>query len=522
MNLQLQQAPTTRGYGQGIWATAWGKEYAKGTIDVGRSTYEYYKRGPLDVFNSTLLDVILIRQEYRLAHDSLQRVAQRRSPLGRVARFIITGQPGIGKTVFLIYLLIERLQRKQPTALQTGNAEFLLFDKDGVRQFSTTARNHQEIPPDAWALSACIDPIDAYKPCEAFLESKAFVVHATSPRSSNWKHWKKQSSARIYVMDVWPKGEMEALLSLLKLDVSDGIRLARKWGPCTKTVLDILSNTMTEERHIREVAAAASDIAQDVVQSFRAIELLDFSGPNVALSSIFFVRPIYSGRDSSVVFIPTLDIAKVFSQALIYASHATQNMVLTRMSRHASLRTAADWIFENFMHARLSASSKPIQAFDCNGVSHELPSASSIHPVFSESLSSTVLPFYWRPSASEVPGIDAVICDHNGVYALQASTTSTPKHADASTGLQKIYDGLHPTMRQKPMHLVFVSPSSETANVILKRCTLANQWNHVEVWACELVIGAEYEAALLDVMNGARDVFATGDWVDDTPTSNGV
>lgn len=51
--------------------------------------------------------------------------------------FIFTGHPGIGKTCFLSYVLVERLLKAKPTVLQIGgdsdDYSHILFDKLGVR-----------------------------------------------------------------------------------------------------------------------------------------------------------------------------------------------------------------------------------------------------------------------------------------------------------------------------------------------------------------------------------------------------
>ncbi|RPD82822.1 hypothetical protein L226DRAFT_565350 [Lentinus tigrinus ALCF2SS1-7] len=60
-------------------------------------------------------DVLVIRPEYEFLRETLET-----GYLQEDDAVVVTGQPGIGKTVFLLYLLnlLYRLQRKLPTAIQ--------------------------------------------------------------------------------------------------------------------------------------------------------------------------------------------------------------------------------------------------------------------------------------------------------------------------------------------------------------------------------------------------------------------
>jgi len=94
---------------------------------------------------------VFIRKQYDAAHDVLKSSCTTHSAV------IITGQPGIGKTMFLYYILAFRLHNKQPT--------FFQFRKDFIILFNDSVASVPEI----------------------FIESAYFVVIATPPHPRRWK-----------------------------------------------------------------------------------------------------------------------------------------------------------------------------------------------------------------------------------------------------------------------------------------------------------------------------------------------
>jgi hypothetical protein len=76
--------------------------------------------------------------------------------------------------------------------------------------YSNETINGSLLSRDTWALSSSSELV--IEPCAAFTHSKALIIQATSPAERRWKHWAKEHSARMYVMDVWTKAEVHALL----------------------------------------------------------------------------------------------------------------------------------------------------------------------------------------------------------------------------------------------------------------------------------------------------------------------
>ena len=85
----------------------------------------------------------------------------------------------IGKTLFLLDLLVYLLQQRIPVALQIDALEFVLFDYRGVHMYQTNSRCASDIPIDAWALSDS-SAGQQLEPCAAFKHSKAHRTYRFS------------------------------------------------------------------------------------------------------------------------------------------------------------------------------------------------------------------------------------------------------------------------------------------------------------------------------------------------------
>lgn len=98
--------------------------------------------------------------------------------------------------------------------------------------------------------------------------------------------------------------------------------------------------------------------------------------------------------------------------------------------------------------------------------------------------------FYWIPSATDFPGIDAILGDDYGnLYAVQATMDS--EHESPAEGLKKVWSYFEPTVRQwRPWHSVIVAQTQQSAQHLVT--TISAQLAGttlpmpVTVWGCIL------------------------------------
>ncbi|KAK0469959.1 uncharacterized protein EV420DRAFT_1497686 [Desarmillaria tabescens] len=109
----------------------------------------------------------------------------------KVKGFIITGHPGIGKTISLYYVFLLRLQASQPTILITHPDKVTIFLQQGI--FSISMVDFEEvvnlIPISTWCLVDCNESLERVP--EAIVKTPFFILQTASPS----KHLQLQNKA---------------------------------------------------------------------------------------------------------------------------------------------------------------------------------------------------------------------------------------------------------------------------------------------------------------------------------------
>ncbi|KAF8519742.1 hypothetical protein BU17DRAFT_47470 [Hysterangium stoloniferum] len=431
-------------------------------------------------------NILLIREEYKLAYDTIladtHKEGQRRSA------FLVTGQPGIGKSLFLLYLLFRRLEEQEPVALQIDADEFVLFSMNGVSVHSGKTSFADYIPKGAWALSDSWGEV--LWPCSAFQSPRAHVIHTSSPSSHRWKDWVKRLSADMYIMDIWSLEELRTLFIVSGFDVEDGVALAEKYGPNPRIIIDLLIKPTKEETYLDDVQKGAVTLASHFPSVFLDLENLDFSS-NIS-SKIFTVRPGNPISRVPVLYIPTPFLARTLGVAVSGQTAAQQYSFFSLLSGHPSLRSAAGWLFENYGHVCFSG---PIPA----SLQGYLPGDPNPHPIPTPSRMisgttalQTIQPpfnFYWRPLKPNFSGVDALIRSGNVVWALQFTISAS--HGSATKGLNEVSKIMNHKSGVE-WRLVIVGPKRREAESARDRQVLTGRWEGTYVYACELPLG-EFE-----------------------------
>ncbi|KIL59542.1 hypothetical protein M378DRAFT_169206 [Amanita muscaria Koide BX008] len=163
---------------------------------------------PLPTVDPSITSSILVRESYITMFDTVW--AQAIISNGRIG-VIITGQPGIGKTLFLYYLLIRLLQRKQVVLFSPDGEALYLFYHDQV--YSTRVGSIDESLPlplfnsnvFIWSL------FDIRKPNEPerFLVTyPCLPVQTASPDPIRYKIWNKERMPLRTGLPLWTRDEL--------------------------------------------------------------------------------------------------------------------------------------------------------------------------------------------------------------------------------------------------------------------------------------------------------------------------
>ena len=154
---------------------------------------------------------LLIRAEYSRIYDQLILLDREKY------KAVVTGQPGIGKTWFLYYVLWRLVSDKVPVLWKIRSGiPYILFDEqqaykvnpDSVSIYSEWKANRK-----MWILVDSIAYPDGIPSELRELDGPtSMVVYATSPRRSRWKLARQSNiSLAIVIMNPWSKWEAELL-----------------------------------------------------------------------------------------------------------------------------------------------------------------------------------------------------------------------------------------------------------------------------------------------------------------------
>ncbi|KAF8274006.1 hypothetical protein EI94DRAFT_1714501 [Lactarius quietus] len=249
---------------------------------------------------------LLVREEYKVAYDYL-RSHHDDDPNRSHNGMIVTGQPGIGKSCFLYYLLFRLLGDTIPVAFQLGK-RFILFKETGVQLCD--AEDHlatRNMPRGTWALSDSL--VHFEQPCAAFLFAGqggiAWVVQTTSPAERRWKAWKNQCTADIYWMDVSPLAELIATGKVLQNYNS--------WGPSARLCISLAGQPEVAEAH-------ESDVVNDAFKLTMSDVEFDDLGKGSPAHRIFVQRPTSNRR------IPRLEFGTDRLRAIVARAYAERSM----------------------------------------------------------------------------------------------------------------------------------------------------------------------------------------------------
>jgi hypothetical protein len=121
---------------------------------------------------------------------------------------LLISLPYLGKTTFLFYLLLYRLERQLPTAIQLDNKHYFIFDEQGTAIHPLSIEDPRLAK--CWALTDSNRKVD--EPCSAFSSLAKFVILASSPKPQRWKAWIKEDGGSRIISDLPSVAEIAAIV----------------------------------------------------------------------------------------------------------------------------------------------------------------------------------------------------------------------------------------------------------------------------------------------------------------------
>ncbi|KAF8133018.1 hypothetical protein EV363DRAFT_83965 [Boletus edulis] len=456
-------------------STVWGNPQA--VLKHDPSGFEYidvqeYRHGLQALFGSPTISKILVRDEYRTALQELQT-----DPYARGA--YVTGQPGIGKTLFLVYLLVELLGQCRKVLVHDTRGQFYAIFAENTVNFhlltDETPLDSDDDDPESdrriWALSDSSagvrsPPIGFW----SFEDRHIRTIQATSLRKDRWHEWSKQATAKCYVMDVWTEQEITNLATLLNSDTQRMVDLYKKWGGAPKTLLEYvdLPDQYIETLH-RQSARLAVAKCRTMISSIEEKKISEDT-----MTQFYFCRPLRFAKPSiirelSCAVVPTPASCHFLAEVLQKLNDYIRLEFFDALSIRSETRQAARYIYKSWLHCFLSAG----RSIDCHWSHRRAKSASfrgtttliSARP--DELKDVKKLPYYWV-APPKFPGIDGALICQDAIFAVQVTIRAKDKPPEE--GLEKLQNNLPPHLKYLPWHLVFVGNTDWSIERV------ANEW----------------------------------------------
>ncbi|POM71106.1 Hypothetical protein PHPALM_12371 [Phytophthora palmivora] len=166
---------------------------------------------PTTIFGAAFDNGLYIRQEYWDLHEIIQK---RLAADASLRRILVVGSPGIGKSVFGVFLLLLFMMEKKHIAYRP-------LAHPQVHYFTWSSTNGYAVSDTSCAgitYEGFFDGNEAYGALDAGVFKHAFLF--ASPRTTNYHEFVKEKCFKVY-MNPWTKNECQRFADAMKLEDHD-------------------------------------------------------------------------------------------------------------------------------------------------------------------------------------------------------------------------------------------------------------------------------------------------------------
>ncbi|TPX34301.1 hypothetical protein SmJEL517_g03034 [Synchytrium microbalum] len=412
---------------------------------------------------------LLVNKEYCLLHEFLKRIsAEGTVKLGMTSRAIV-GNPGIGKSIFLLYILIERLLDGLPTALQTSLSCYHYFDHSGVIMNASTRSCPSDIGNPTWGLVDSNQEV--VNPCVGLIgNSQLLVVQATSPKVERYSEWTKQANALIYYMNNWTWEEAAFYGSeVLHLDMNRIWEAWNDWNPCPRYCFSIAKSEALMQSYQRSVVKGIGVNRQDLIPLVRSgrspnaeetSKLILLSGVEARTAEYWSL-----GRIDFKVEIIGKQVIRMISDEMETRSDVDRTSFYNILRSTSGEATVRGTMLEARMHHLMSTQGPPLNATCLTDRSELLVAPTEKVVRFMKADLSAMLKdkesgYFW-PIASNA-SFDGFIWDRKTSIIILLQATVSAVHPIKQSGLEELLKAFRDAGLRTPEYpwpLVFCTPN---------------------------------------------------------------
>lgn len=462
--------------------------------------------------------VMLLRGEYIVAFNAMEA---RRVNTG-TGGIVVTGHPGIGKSVFIYYALLRLLSKGQPAALQYNKC-IVTFREDGVEiheddSYGRFFREGEKL----WALTDSNER--SRVPCKAFQNANTvdgtWIVLATSPAKNRYDRLREELALGVFVMNYLSRDESRALSIIHGVDVEGVLRNYDTWGPSARTCLHLAWGMIEEMGLKMRVDAVAKNFAENPRAMTMRAEFED--APHCLFTSLPGPK-----RSITVLRVATPYLRDFVVKAIARIHADKQASFYTEVTSHNPyFRSAFGYIFEKFFYLWFSSdpdnqvsctawpdseSAEPIRTTgstrDPVALEHLRPVGLDKVIVYGGEASATgyksanehQTPFGWIPASRSDATFDALVCTDTHIITIQVVITT--KHSIKEKAFERLIKNLPGEFRKDRCWChVFVTDCKEAATELgRKKYSVNNNKMKVLIHTAVLNISCfQYHREVLD------------------------
>ncbi|KAF8516562.1 hypothetical protein BU17DRAFT_76626 [Hysterangium stoloniferum] len=195
---------------------------------------------------------IWVRAEYIRIFDACQRQYEETiTPMpgcyfsGEPPSFVITGQPGIGKTLWQIYAARRCASEKCPF-LWLRKDRYTLFVEEGAYKLPTSWEHDDFLPSSrVWVFVDSESDPGALTMLTS-VGTEFVVFFTTSPSEQRWHKLHKTTSYNLFIMNPWSIGEMKQAASLYNLSEEEVVEKYHRLGPIPRLCIQYKPSQLRE------------------------------------------------------------------------------------------------------------------------------------------------------------------------------------------------------------------------------------------------------------------------------------
>jgi hypothetical protein len=406
---------------------------------------------------------------------------------------LITGTPGIGKSIFYIYVLEKMKEKRKDTVIVL--ASFTKLSKliscviMAPGQLPVSLEEGKPIPSIENAVYLYDGIPDVVK------QRQVKTVIFASPNHNFLKEHSKNPTMRKRYMPLWSEREIFEAAEWLELRLEYELiqKLFSRFGGSVRYIL-------TEDEGFRDEGIQNQEKAIASIKSFVDLEkFLDLQMDDKdVIHRVFYFVPKINRPDKYDMCLGSIYIAYAVEANLKNADNQERLKLFRWLQSHGQSRSTAGWLFENYCHGILSSGINAVAKSLTAGANDlHLEMKAGYHRIFElESIEEVFRNMYSEPDIPNLPAVDSYFIDDNNEMVYLFQMTISRDHSIGFENLVYVVKKFELNKDGFSFALVFVVPSNIEKDFPKQKITGADSFDDLKDLPIEQIRGIGPKSAM--------------------------